>query len=160
MSDSIAVAQSTSLPPVGIRGWLLVLCITLVFFGPALTLSNLVTPFRSHVITSDQSVLDVFIFASAPTALSIVLSIAAGISLWTVRPYAIKVTYAFMVYAVVSECVLVPLIFICNLDLEYSDTIDGAGVGRMFVYIAIWGTYLARSKRVHNTFRPPELEAA
>ena len=159
MSDAIAVPEATQPPLVGVRGWLLFLCISLVLFVPALSAANLVTPFRSDIITSDRQVLSVFIFASVPAAVSIVLSIAAGISLWTVRAYGIRLTYAFMVYAVVSDCILTPLIFTANFDLDYSDTIDGAAVARMFVYIAIWATYLARSKRVHDTFRPSEPKA-
>lgn len=152
MSDSVSGLEHTEAPLPGVRGWLLLLCITLVFVGPVVSLSNLMTPFRSSIITDNQDILNIFIFASVPTALSIVLSIAAGISLWTVRPYAIALTYGYMLYAVAAECILTPLIFTSNLELQYSDTIDAAGVGRMFVYIAIWGTYLARSKRVRDTF--------
>jgi hypothetical protein len=157
MSDAVAVPECT--PLVGVRGWLLFLCISLVFFVPVLAVADLITPFRSDIITSDHRVLDVFIFGSVPAAVSIVLSIAAGISLWTVRPYAIRLTYAFMVFAVVSECILAPLIYTANFDLDYSDTIDGTAMARMFIYIAIWATYLARSERVHNTFRAAKPKA-
>jgi hypothetical protein len=155
MSEVQTSSERPKKPLTGVRGWFLFLCLSLVFFLPIITLGAVLKIFDTPGIKQNELLYNTLWYASLPTIGVIIFSIVAGISLWSVATHAIKITYTFFVYLLVSEFLLTPLIILDRLNLHYTQLMDAQDVVGNLFYVLLWGTYLARSKRVKNTFVSP-----
>lgn len=141
----------------GVRGWLLFFCVTLVFLNPLATLGmfgfslSQLTP----LFTTFPGLL---ILAMVDGLISLTLmsfSVYAGVSLWRVRPGAVKLAKTFLLAGVVY--VLVAPLFTLFAGLPAGAAVSAlpdayVGAVRSLAYYAIWFNYLNTSKRVQATF--------
>lgn len=141
----------------GVGGWLLLLCFALTIGSPLGILYNLITSYDETSTLFDlypglQNLLYIDGFLSTVLML---LSIRAGIALWTIKPNAVKTAknyfWIFLGYSVVA--IFLP--FIAGLPSEVNvATIPEVikGFVHSLVYFGIWYSYLDVSKRVKATY--------
>lgn len=143
----------------GIKGWLLFLCIAMIFIFPLKTVNVLIqnyissTPyFNSYPVFLTLNILDI-LFGS----ILVILSIFAGITLWQKRQNAILFTKIFLWGGIVYTFIQPAFILLANnlpeivKDAMLKGSINDALIN--FTSFFIWYLYLLKSKRVANTFR-------
>src|SRR5215831_16442532 len=135
----------------GVGGWLMFFCIVLVIISPLLTLINITNGFIAASRVADR--LSGFMTAATiDSILAIIimaLSIFAGISLWSVRPNAVRIAKAYLIVVLVYAVIEVPL-YMSALPSAASDRFMTKGmiiVLRTIAYVALWYSYLSKSKR-------------
>jgi hypothetical protein len=130
--------------PVGVGGWLLVLCVLLLVWQP-LSLGLLVS-----------GVLDDLALRGVPLALVLVLrvivaafGIAAGLALVNRRPGAVALAKASLVASAATD------VFVYATPYFPSNRMPGETpfyIAAALAYYIVWLAYLFRAKRVKNTF--------
>lgn len=140
-----------------VRGWLLLLCVSLAIINPLLAFTDAVVTFRynglhpaplpgiSRVVTAGV-LLEVGVAC---------FSLYAGFTLWAVMPNAVKVAKAYLLahlsYAVITF--LMPLLAgLSPQDSWIMLRLGMNGLARSFIYVAAWYAYLSRSERVKATY--------
>lgn len=147
---------------IGVKGWLLFFCISLIFLNPLINLLSSI-PY----LIKDNYFLNFYPLLKLVTYIDFVLSftlsafgIYAGIKIWIVRPDAIRLANSFLnvllVYAIVSPLIIFLLYFIYSINFSseivelfgniFRETVHSA------LYVIIWKLYLKNSERVKNTF--------
>lgn len=116
----------------GIGGWLLFFIITLVFIQPILYFYSFI---RYKYFFS---------------LLLLVFSLIAGISLWGRTKRAVKITKAYLTTLMVMGALAV--FWNCQADPVSCASYLREQSGVLFIYPAIWLTYLRKSRRVKNTY--------
>jgi hypothetical protein len=130
--------------PVGVGGWLLVLCVLLLVWQP-LSLGLLAS-----------GVLDDLALRGVPLALVLVLrvivaafGIAAGLALVNRRPGAVALAKASLVASAATD------VFVYATPYFPSNRMPGETpfyIAAALAYYIVWLAYLFRAKRVKNTF--------
>ncbi|MBN1384163.1 MAG: trypsin-like peptidase domain-containing protein [Elusimicrobia bacterium] len=123
-----------------VGGWLLFFCISLTIINPLYNLVEIINMLKSFTVF-------VFIGSIFDIGLSI-YGIYAGMSLWKIRPHAVKTAKRFLLVSliyVVSITVLLIILGIINEEFIKIAT-------RSVVYFIIWYSYLSKSKRVKETY--------
>jgi hypothetical protein len=130
--------------PVGVGGWLLVLCVLLLVWQP-LSLGLLAS-----------GVLDDLALRGVPLALVLVLrvivaafGIAAGLALVNRRPGAVALAKASLVASAATD------VFVYATPYFPSNRMPGETpfyIAAALAYYIVWFAYLFRAKRVKNTF--------
>ena len=149
-------------PLIGVQGWLLLFCISLIFLNPLINLLSSI-PY----LIKDNYFLNFYPFLKLVTYIDIVLGftllafgIYVGIKIWIVRPNAIRVANSFLNvllgYVIVSPLMIFLIYSIYGIN--FSTEIVGL-IGNTFretvysiMYVIIWKLYLKNSERVKNTF--------
>jgi hypothetical protein len=127
-----------------VRGWLLVLCALLLVWQPlslGLTMAALVDQ-----LSRRGPGLAVILLARLIAA---GLGIAAGLSLSQVRPGAVTIAKASLVYSGIVDVIVYATPFLPNNRPPGDATIVLAA---SLVYYGVWLAYLFRSKRVKSTY--------
>jgi hypothetical protein len=117
--------------PSGVGGWLGFFCLSQIFGGPFVALRSLLT---NHLIVA--------VFALAFAA----HSVHTGVTLWRVRPNALKVLSTWFAVWFAIECLL---------GLEAVADPKSVSVALFlwsFLPFAIWFWYFTHSVRVRNTY--------
>jgi hypothetical protein len=144
---------------VGVRGWLLFLCISWTILSPAFSL--FVIGVTLNEIPSLLPYSNIAPLAVPMTVIDSVLglgvvafSIVAGIRLWTVQPRAVSLARSYLIalaaYTIVSSGLnyfAVPPAFSTRTAADFL-----APAVRQLAYTAIWLAYFARSERVAVTY--------
>ena len=142
-----------------VGGWLLFFAITLLVINPGMRLVGIVSSFGPVAAIASQYPRFTIIFSIvlALDVAMLVWSIAAGVALLRVRPYAVRLAKWFLI---VNPIVL----FVAAVAFGYSDlpakardamNMDAANqCSRTLVYTIVWSIYLRRSRRVKETFAP------
>lgn len=141
----------------GVGGWLLLFCLSLTFFNPLLSMRNLVAGYQG-LQPYFQQIPNLLIFAILHSLFSLGVigwGIYAGAKLWRVRLNAVTIAKSYLLgligYAILSTF----LPFVTGLPGEVAKTLSIGTVKVIpstLVYMAIWYTYLNKSKRVKATF--------
>jgi hypothetical protein len=140
-----------------IGGWLLVLCLILIIGNPLMSFYGLVTAYNDLLqyfelypglkrIMYIDFILNVFL---------VVLSIRAGIALWTIKQHAVKIAKTYFLFYACYAILTTFLPFIVFLPSEVRQAIMPEvikGTIRSLIYVSIWYFYLHRSKRVKATY--------
>jgi hypothetical protein len=141
----------------GVRGWLLFFCVTLVLLNPLATLG--IFAFSTWqlvpIYARMPGLLVVTIVDGVVSFALMSLAVYAGISLWRVRPGAVKLANTFLLAGVVYVLVAPLFIFLAGLPAGLAaSTLLGSysTAARSLLYYAIWFSYLRRSKRVQATY--------
>lgn len=131
--------------PAGVGGWLLLLCRLLIIFQPL-----------SLAVTA-AGALGAITVRGAPVALMLILrllvvafGVAAGRALQGRRPGAVSLTKAALVTSAATD------VFVYTTPYFPSNRLPGDTVYYVIAslaYHAGWLTYLARSRRVRNTYQ-------
>lgn len=139
--------------PKGVRGWLLFLCIILLYLTPAgglLTIIRTLLTLRALPPGDKHGLVLVDLVA---TVFLIALAIAAGLALRRARPGADRVAKVFLIFSF-AYGLLSWLAVQRTFDLEFGDPGTVRPLVPM-VMTAVWYAYLVRSRRVRNTYGPP-----
>jgi hypothetical protein len=140
-------------------GWLLVLCLVLVFWYPAISLiyifrNTIPNLFDSHILIRTLVLLSIYAVLFIPVA---VFSFVAGLRLWLVKPGAINFTKRFLWTYLSANIgyfviwVLWTLIAQPSSPVSFADMVWGHVVGPI-LFVALWYSYLERSRRVRDTY--------
>ncbi|MCT4614762.1 MAG: DUF2569 domain-containing protein [Marinifilaceae bacterium] len=140
-----------------VGGWLLLLCFSLLIGTPIRTLYNLSLPsIESLGILSDNPSLKSFLVVDGVLAVVImILSIRAGIALWTNKPKAVKTTKNYLLVLLSYSVIAAFLPFIFDFSSAYNDglvLLGAEGFIKSTIYVGIWYWYLCDSKRVQYTY--------
>jgi Protein of unknown function (DUF2569) len=140
-------------------GWLLVLCLVLVFWYPAIsliyifrnTIPNLVD---SHVPIRALVLLSVYAVLFIPVA---VFSLVAGLRLWMVKRGAVNFAKRFLWTYLGANIGYFVIWVLWTLIAQPSASVNFAEMGWGHVvgpvlFVALWYSYLERSKRVRDTY--------
>jgi hypothetical protein len=141
----------------GVGGWLLLFCLVLTVFGPAITLYSLFSGFSESSDYFDQFP-GLRVITVIDTALSLALmaySLYAGIGLWSVRPGAVRTAKRYLLCSLGYLVVAAILPFCAGLPSSANEAMIGEvakNTLRGVVYFAIWYSYLSKSERVKATY--------
>ncbi|MCI0487267.1 MAG: DUF2569 family protein [Blastocatellia bacterium] len=145
----------------GVRGWLLLLCISLTVINPLVTLLGTAMSFNSGISFSRLPPGFAF-FIAIDTLFGLgfmVFSIYAGIALWMVKPNAVSVAQRYLFALLIYSILFIPLLLVVNLAADFSGRVftkllEGSvmSVFRTLIYFLVWNSYLNKSKRVKATY--------
>jgi len=156
------------LPLKGVRGWLLFLCISLVFINPLLNI-----PLIILYIANQHNTLTIFpllnitlIIDLVITSLFSLIGIYTGIKLWIIHSRAIANANLYLnlllIYSIIAFVAY--LISIASNNVSFNST-SVKFLGDNFRstiysigYVIVWKLYLKNSERVKNTFNPGSVE--
>lgn len=143
---------------VGVKGWLLFLCVALTIIGPAVTLYSVGSSF-GQMSSSFQNLPDLKLAVMVESIVNLAMSAFgayAGYLLWRIKPKAVMTAKIyFLLFGTFS--LLSPSLFLelANLPTEVEKTIEDALIKqatRGLLSSIIWLTYLFKSKRVKMTY--------
>ena len=141
----------------GVKGWLLLLCVSLTLVAPASVMKALV---RTHEVLEPYftrfPALREYVLQHSLVSMGLLsLGVVAGIMLWTVKPGAVKLAQSFLIATLVYGAAGFVLIPSSQLPWAVSSALmEGAlqtFIQSVLVF-AVWMTYLAKSKRVKATY--------
>ena len=149
--------HKTGVPLRGVKGWLLLLCLLLTVFDPFVVLITLfaVSDGARASYEANPPLFRLILISGVLRIGLAVFSMYAGLSLWRIAPKAVSTARRYLV-SVAFLSVL--LLFLPSLVGLSNDESWGVSQENLFnallivVYVAIWYTYLGRSKRVGATY--------
>jgi hypothetical protein len=141
----------------GVGGWLLLFCLGLTIFAPLITLANLASAFNdaSKVASRFPGLMTVITIDALMATAIMAFSIYAGVSLWSIRPGAVKTAKTYLVVFFVYTVLEIPLMLMAGLPSEANEQLlkgSAAGLLRAVLYVGVWFSYLTRSRRVKATY--------
>jgi len=142
----------------GVKGWLLILCIILTIISPLFSIISLISSYNLastyfymypglRIVTIIDTILSIGLIA---------FSIYAGISLWKVKSGAVKIAKKYLRTFLGYSIIAIFLPFTAGLPSQANSAMLGAALGiaiRSWIFIAIWYSYLNKSKRVKATYQ-------
>jgi hypothetical protein len=141
----------------GVKGWLLLMCISLTILDPSSIIINLmiVTNLTKPYFNKNSELLRLILINGTFSIGLAVFSIYAGLSLWKVLPNAVatasKYLIAIALYSVFST--FIPTLV--GLQTEPAKGISGNSVFNSMLtilYASAWYIYLKKSGRVKATY--------
>jgi len=140
-----------------VDGWLLLLCFALTIGSPLRTLYNLITSYNevSQFFQQFPGLQNWFYIDGFLSLFLMVLSIFAGISLWSIKPGAVKKAKNYLLIFLGYTVIAAFLPFIVGLPSEFNDVMVPEvvnGTIQSLLYFGIWYWYLNVSKRVKATY--------
>jgi len=132
----------------GVGGWLLLLCISLTFIGPA-TQAIVAEKALRNLVTLRVPIEAVVRFGSVAaiyTGLAI-FSCIAGVMLWMENPKGLSVAKAYLLVAAVLPISLFLLLHLAGMHVDLFRIIF-----KRLLYAVIWYSYLSASLRVKLTY--------
>jgi len=140
---------------VGVRGWLLFLCIILVFFYPLNLLRGI--NFRAAEEIQDEypRAMTIALIDSFVVVVLIVYSIYTGVRLWRVRAGAVANSQRFLVIAWLYFLLSRLSIFAVGFPPDLNLLVIRRLLWQLPIFTALvlaWWIYLSRSQRVAATF--------
>ena len=141
----------------GVRGWLLLFCISLTILGPLLTIASLITGLGiSPEALKEFPGLLVMMIIDAVLSLGIAgFGLYAGTKLWRIRAGAVLTAKQYLYCALVYHAIGLGLPWIAGLPSEDTKSMivaNARSAMRGLVHFAIWFSYLNNSKRVRATY--------
>ena len=141
----------------GVRGWLLLFCMSLTIFSPlysAYTLfvsyEELSPLFKTYPVLENLVTVDIYLSIGL-----MIFSIYAGSSLWNIKPRAVEIAKiflkVFLIYTIIGS--IFP--FMAGLPSAANEAIVFGAITvilRSIIYYAVWFTFLEKSKRVKATY--------
>jgi hypothetical protein len=140
----------------GVKGWLLFFCISLTILSPLFTVAGLARGFSAGSRVEDR--LPGFMTAMASDSVLaapiMALGIFAVVSLWAVKPNAVRVAKLYLIVQPVYAVLEVAL-FLAILPSSATGTVIEKGTTSVLgslLYAGLWFSYLSKSKRVRATY--------
>jgi hypothetical protein len=160
--DEIArPARSADMPPpTGVRGWLLLLCVMLTVVGPLISVWIVAREFDAlapRFVTSHGAQWAT-ILVIASTTCSVLFGIHAGLRLWAVKPRAVAVARAALLFGLAVDVCTTTISTILGTALPAGDRLFYAvllNLAPSLVFFTACLAYLNRSRRVEATYRSP-----
>ena len=141
----------------GVRGWLLVLCIILTIVSPLIGFYNLVTSFKelSPFFILYRGLRNTVYIHGFLNVIVIILTIRAGIALWTIKQNAVKIAKNYFWIGLVYSVVVGILPFFAGLPAETNAAMVPELIRELaqaLIFFSVWYTYLCKSERVKSTY--------
>lgn len=157
MDGSAAYAAGVDERYRGVRGWLLLLCLGLTVGAPLFTVVSLVRSYRELSPHLPQFPgLTFLLLIDAVLSLGITAyAIYAGLGLWQIRPGAVATAKRYFLWLLVYHGIAAVLPFTAGLPAEANRAMlqeVGRNILRGVVSVAVWYSYLGRSRRVKATY--------
>ena len=151
------VQQPYDNPYYGVKGWLLLLCLSMMIFSPLYTLYTIgvtypeISPFFETFPGLAQIVVADLIMSAG----LMIFSIYAGLALWNIKPGAVKTAKSYLLIAFFYAILASFLPYASDLpetakDAMMPETVKG--ILRALVYSGVWYWFLNVSKRVKATY--------
>jgi hypothetical protein len=144
-------AGGGSAAPVGVGGWLLLLCIGLTIIGPIKTLAGIATAVE---VVETHPLVPIIAIGTAADVMVRLLGMVAGVALWSRKRSGVWLAKAFF-WATPIVGVLVAGIALVVTPRSFLPGV----LGTYFVLVlvgtviaVVWTSYLSRSKRVAATY--------
>ena len=141
----------------GVGGWLMFFIVTLVFINP-LRLCASLGQYSSdwEPFYATYPFLKLINFINIAVGLGLIcFSVYAGLSLWKVRPNAVRTAKTYLLALAISSITLTCLPLIAGLP-EQANTamlqVLPLEILKLLVYPTVWYLYLNKSKRVATTY--------
>jgi hypothetical protein len=141
----------------GVRGWLLLFCLGLTVFSPLITLVSLALGYNESSKYFGQfpgllvvTVIDTFLSLGV-----MAFSVYAGIGLWRIRPGAVRMAKRYLLCFLGYQAIAAILPFMAGLPSAANEAMImqvAKDTFRSVIYIAVWYSYLNKSKRVQATY--------
>ena len=128
----------------GVGGWLSLFIISLTILNPLMMAFGLVSSYEYVSI--------LFLIISVWTVGLMCFSIYAGILLWKIRPNAVKIAKICLLLYLVEPVVISILLFYLSSSNQELMGEFGTELSRSAIYVAIWFSYLNKSKMVKATY--------
>lgn len=141
----------------GVKGWLLLFCLSLTVFSPLLTLYNLGIAYEetSSLFNRYPGLQNLFYIDLILSLALTAFSIYAGIALWNIKPDAVKIAKAYLLTFLAYTVVASILPFQAGLPSSSNDLMMQEvmiGLLRSGIYVVIWYWFLNVSVRVKATY--------
>lgn len=141
----------------GVGGWLLLLCFALAIGSPLRTAYNLITSYNEtyHYFDQFPGLQNLLFIDSILSAMLMILSIRAGIALWSIKPGAVKIAKNYFLTFLGYSAIAVFLPFTAGLPSEANDSMIpevAKGAVQSLFFFGVWYSYLTVSKRVKATY--------
>lgn len=141
----------------GVEGWLLFFILTLTIFQPLLTGYNLIADYNAFSpYLNLSSALDNLVYSYLISTIALVgVGFYAGISLWTLKPYAVHLAKRYLWGVLAYTLILIPLPTFFSLAQKFQSIWTKEvwpEIIRGIVYFVIWFAYLSKSVRVKETY--------
>lgn len=141
----------------GIRGWLLLLCLSLTVFDPLAMLLNIfvVTNLAKTEFENHPELMRLILINGGCSIGLAVFSIYAGVSLWKTLPNGVRLAKKYLLTACLYSIFGLVLPSLVGVAADFQKQIIGGSVVNSAVtvaYLGCWYQYLKRSRRVKTTF--------
>lgn len=141
----------------GVRGWLLLFCVSLTILSPLITVFNIISGYQevSPYIAVFPGLLTITIIDAVLSIALTGFSIYAGIALWKIRTNAVKIAKKYLLTMLGYSILSAFLPFMAGLPSEANQSmISGVAKSlfRAIIYVAVWYSYLNKSVRVRETY--------
>lgn len=141
-----------------VGGWLLFLCVIFTIISPLITIFKLVWSYVQIQELYDvyPGLFNLLLIDSALSLFLIVLGIRAGISLWRIKPGAVKIAKNYLLIFLVYSIIAIFLPFTAGLPSEANSAMIFdvvKGFIKSLIFFGIWYSYLNQSKRVKATYQ-------
>jgi len=146
-----------------VRGWLLFLCINLTLIIPFSCIYEASSALGMYFPAASS--IQVFLFRQslsyhlgviAATTFLAIFSFYAGLSLWQLKPKAVKTVKLFLITQLLLMILLIALQPFMVFPLGANPTSFGDTIPRLIPflsYFSVWYAYLSFSRRVHLTYQ-------
>ncbi len=148
--------------PVGVKGWLFLLCINLTIFIPTSCLYEANCTLDLFNSTKNKILLFMLkglLFYNLLIVVSMlflaVFSFFVGLRLWKIKPKAVKSAKGFLITQLILTLIIIVSRPLVDFPLGGYGLMLGDLLKRLipaFLNFSLWYLYLSYSKRVHNTF--------
>ena len=148
-----------------VGGWLLFFAITLLVINPVMRLVGIVSSFGpvASIASSYPRFTITFAIVFACDVAMMAFSIAAGVAVLRVKPYAVRLAKTFLLVNPIYLFVATVAFGYSDLPAKANDAMNMEGANqasRTLLYSIFWAIYLHRSRRVRGTFAPPMTRAS
>ena len=134
--------QTGRLAAPGVRGWMLLFCLSLIVFNPIIIAIMMVTGFYNNL----DAVLD---------PCMAILGIYIGVQLWKMHPNSVENAkiYLLVFFGVSVFSTFIPIYWMSHYENKLSFSIyEGMKLIGELLFFSIWYAYLNRSKWVKSTY--------
>lgn len=146
----------------GIKGWLLLLCVSLTILIP---ISSIIFDFSTFgsllwinrsMLSEEADIISVKIIIGCVVCFKNIISITAGISLWRKSICSVNVAKFYLIVLLLLSIISSFMPFLANIFLGFGKAIIWAIAIESTVFsiafFTIWYLYLSKSKRIKETF--------
>lgn len=140
-----------------VGGWLLLLCLALTIFSPLRSVYNLATAYNETLPFFDEypGLKMLFYVDGLLSLILMILSVRAGIALWTIKPGAVKIAKNYLLIFLGYSLIAIFLPFLAGLPSVANEAMIpevAKGAIQALIYFGVWYSYLNVSKRVKATY--------
>jgi len=141
----------------GVDGWLLLFCLSLVIFSPLVRLAALIRAHGAVLRLADRYpglLITTLVDGTLGLALT-AFSIYAGLSLWRIRPGAVRTAEIYLLCFLCYQGIAAVLPFMAGFPASANQALTESTAKNLtpaLLYFGLWYSYLQKSQRVKATY--------